>query len=249
MKILLLDLETTPIVSHTWGIWQQNVGINQIVSDPYVLCYAAKWLEDKEVFFRSTQHEAKKTMLQSIWELLDEADAVVHYNGTKFDIPWLNGEFAREGISPPSPYKEIDLLTTVKRRFRFPSNKLEYVVKALGVGKKIKTEGHDLWVGCMAGDKGSWKKMKEYNIQDVAILESLYLNIRPWIKGHANHGLYDTSESQVCPTCGSTDLHKRGTTATLSSIYQRYRCKGCGHWSRGTVILNKKLNKVVSISL
>ncbi len=52
---------------------------------------------------------------------------------------------------PPAPFKEIDLLTVAKGRFRFVSNKLDYVAQQLGLGKKTEHSGHELWVQCMAG--------------------------------------------------------------------------------------------------
>ncbi len=29
-KILVLDIETAPIVAHVWGLFDQNIGLNQI---------------------------------------------------------------------------------------------------------------------------------------------------------------------------------------------------------------------------
>ena len=170
MKILLLDIETSPNTAHVWGLWQQNVSINQLMESSYVLCYAAKWLNSDEMLFDSVQQSKPKAMLKGIHGLLNEADAVVHYNGTKFDIPTLNKEFLLHRYAPPSPYKQIDLLRVVRSQFRFPSNKLDYVAQRLGLGQKHAHEGHELWVKCMNGDKDAWKRMADYNIQDVILL-------------------------------------------------------------------------------
>ena len=203
MKILLLDIESSPNVALVWGLWQQNVGINQLMESSYVLCWAAKWLGEKEIFFDSTHKSKPAKMLKGIHELLDRADAVVHYNGTKFDIPTLNKEFLLHRLNPPSPYKQIDLLRTVRSSFRFPSNKLDYVAQRLGLGQKHAHEGHDLWVKCMNKDKEAWKRMEEYNIQDVLVLEDVYNRLLPWIKNHPNAGIVH-GLSHVCPSCSST---------------------------------------------
>ena len=231
MKILLLDIETSPNTAHVWGLWQQNVSINQLMESSYVLCYAAKWLGEDEVHFDSVHQSKPKAMLKGIHVLLDEADAVVHYNGTKFDIPTLNKEFLLHRYNPPSPYKQIDLLRVVRSNFRFPSNKLDYVSQRLGLGKKHAHEGHELWVKCMNGDKDAWKRMESYNIQDVVLLESLYSTLLPWIKSHPNHNLY--TDNTVCPTCSGTRLQKRGTAISITGTYQRYQCTDCGSWSQG----------------
>ena len=160
MRILLLDIESSPNTAHVWGLWQQNVSLNQLMESSYVLCYAAKWLGEKEMFFDSVHQSKPKKMLKGIHGLLNDADAVIHYNGSKFDIPTLNKEFLLHSFNPPSPYKQIDLLRTVRSNFRFPSNKLDYVAQRLGLGKKQEHEGHELWVKCMNGDKDAWKDRK-----------------------------------------------------------------------------------------
>lgn len=232
MKILLLDIETSPNVAHVWGIWQQNVGINQLMESSYVLCWAAKWLGEDEIIFDSVHVSKPKKMLQRIHDLISEADAVVHYNGTKFDMPTLNKEFLLHNMNPPAPYKQIDLLRQVRSQFRFPSNKLDYVAKRLDLGKKTSHEGHELWVKCMNKDKDAWFRMEEYNKQDVILLEKLYIRLLPWIKSHPNHNHQSTGH--VCPTCGGTHLQKRGVAVTATSTYQRFQCRGCGSWSQGT---------------
>lgn len=233
MKVLLLDIETAPNLVHVWGLWQQNVNISQIMDASYVLCWSAKWLGDEEIFFESVHKTKPKSMLKKIHKLLEEADAVVHYNGSRFDIPTLNKEFLLHGLHPPATYKQIDLLTTARNRFRFPSNKLDYIAKSLGVGEKHKHAGHELWVKCMAGDEGAWKEMEGYNKNDVALLEEVYYKFLPWIKNHPNTGLHSDSEECLCPNCGSADLQRRGFSYTVTQKYQRYQCKECHTWSRG----------------
>jgi len=182
LKILLLDIESSPNVAHVWGIWQQNVGINQLMESSYVLCWAAKWLGEDEIMFDSVHVSKPKKMLKRIHDLISESDAVIHYNGTKFDMPTLNKEFLLHEMNPPAPYKQIDLLRQVRSQFRFPSNKLDYVAQRLGLGSKTAHEGHELWVKCMNKDKDAWFRMEEYNKQDVILLEKLYHRLLPWIK-------------------------------------------------------------------
>lgn len=232
MKILLLDIETAPHIGYVWGLWQQNIGLSQLLESGYVLCWSAKWLGDDKVHFDSLQHSKPKTMLRRVHKLLDEADAIIHYNGTRFDIPTLNKEFLLHRMGPPSSSRQIDLYSTAKSRFRFASNKLDYIAQQLGVGKKHKHEGFELWVKCMNGDKEAWATMEAYNKQDVNLLEQVYYIFRPWIRNHPNIGLYGEWDSIVCPSCGSDSLTKRGFAYTTTGKYQRYCCDACGHWSR-----------------
>lgn len=244
MKILHIDIETAPNKVYTWGLWNQNIAINQIVEPGYTLCWAAKWHGKKEIMFNSIYESSEKEMLEEVHDLLGKADAVTHYNGRKFDIPTLNKEFILNDMPVPDPYHQIDLLHVAKKQFKFPSNKLDYISQALGLGSKTKHMGMDLWKECMAGNDKAWKIMKKYNKQDVILLEKLYDRLLPWIKTHPNHALYSDSNRPVCPNCGSEHVVKKGVETTLTMSYQRYRCGDCGTPLRGrTNILNKYKKK------
>jgi len=247
VKILLLDIETAPNTVYTWGLWDQNVGLNQIIDTGYVLCWCAKWYGNKEVFFDSVQKSTPKAMLKKIHDLLDEADAVVHFNGTSFDIPTLNREFLVHGFSPPAPYKQTDLIQVARKSFRFASNKLDFIAGHLKLGQKNKTD-FTLWIKCMKNEPEAWQQMEAYNREDVILLEKLYEKLKPWIYSHANHSVYGTGESLVCPNCGSKDHQRRGFHYTSAAKYQRHQCSNCRMWFRsGKTLAPKPVNRTQSI--
>lgn len=240
MKILFLDIETAPNKAYVWGLFDQNINIEWIEAAGYTLCYAAKWYGEDKVYWESVKgksHRSKaagKRMLKNLQALLDEADVVVTYNGKKFDIPTVNKEFVLSGFLPPAPYKELDLLPIIRSTFRFPSNKLDYVAQALGLGGKVKHRGPQLWLDCMANKQEAWKEMESYNKHDVVLLEKLYKHILPWIKTHPNWGVFTESDRPACVNCGGSDLQRRGVAVTTTAKYPRYQCKKCGTWNRGT---------------
>lgn len=208
------------------------MAINQILDSGYVLCWAAKWYGEDEVMFDSVNRSKPKSMLSRIYKLINESDAIVHYNGTKFDMPTLNKEFLMHDMLPPAPYKQIDLLQTARRQFRFPSNKLDYIAKQLGLGCKTHHKGHQLWIDCMAKQTEAWKVMEEYNKNDVVLLEKVYDKLKPWIKNHPNHNAYEGF--LCCPKCGSDNYQSRGHAVTSTLKYRRFQCKACGGWFRGS---------------
>ena len=237
MKILYLDLETSPNLAYVWGLFDQNVAINQLVSTTEVICFGAKWADGKRVIFKSVFHDGKEAMLAEMWKLLDEADVVVGWNSASFDTKHMAREFIQAGMLPPSPYKDLDLMRVVKGRFRFPSNKLDFFAQTMGVGKKVEHRGFQLWLDCMAGNKKAWAEMKEYQIQDVELLIPLHEKLRPWIKSGPNSAAHDGIEDG-CRNCSSTDLERRGFTVTTAGRYQRYQCRGCGSWQRGSKLVS-----------
>ncbi len=240
MKILILDIETAPNLVYAWGLFNQFIAINQIVEPTYVLSWAAKWAGEKRISYR--KHTAVD-FLERIWSMIDEADAVVHYNGKAFDMKHLNREFAEEGLSPPHMPAQIDLFTVVKKQFKFPSNKLEYVAQQLLGKGKVGTGGMGLWIACLNGESWAWRKMKEYNIGDVELTELLYFKLRGWITNHPNHGLFvKDAENPVCRNCGSDHVVKKGNQYHTTGVmaYARLKCRNCGANLRGRVAVKGK---------
>jgi hypothetical protein len=235
MTVLLLDIETAPNTAYVWGLFKQNVAISQIKETSYVMCWAAKWLDEEEVFFDSIFHSSMYEMLVAIHSLLDRADVVVHFNGKSFDIPTLNKEFLIHRLPPPAPYKQVDLLLVAKDKFRFVSRKLNHIARQLGIGQKHETS-FELWVGCMNKDPEAWSVMEEYNKQDVKLLEEVYNQFLPWITKGPNLGVY-ADGAPVCPNCGSVHVNARGFAYTTVGKYQRYQCKDCRSWFRDGVNL------------
>ncbi len=234
MRILILDLETRPNLAFCWALWDQNISLSQIVETGSVIAFAGKWHGEHKVHFHSDFHDGHDVMVQAAWNMMDEADVIVHYNGKAFDIKWMHREFLTAGLPPPSPHKDVDLLTVARSRFKFVSNKLDHVAQQLGLGSKVKHSGFDLWVKCMEGDPQAWAQMKRYNRGDVVLTERLYDRLLPWIKGHPHHGLYQQDAVDCCQNCGSTDLEKRGTAKTNVGRFQQYRCRGCQSYSKST---------------
>lgn len=247
MRILLLDIETAPNLAYVWQLWDQNIGPKQVVSGTYVLCWAAKWYGEDDIMFDSIHQSKEREMLKGIHNLLDEADVVVHFYGSAFDIPMLNSEFVKHGMKPPSPYKQVDLKKICSDRFRFPSNKLEYVVKTLKVGEKIDTD-FKLWTGCLKGDEKSWELMEKYNKNDTILLEGVYDKLMPWIKNHPNHGAFGDNK-EVCTNCGGNHLHRRGVAIAHLLKYPRFQCQDCGTWFRSNLAIpnKKKIKRFVSV--
>src|SRR5689334_1617862 len=101
MRILLLDIETAPNLAYVWRLWKENIGVDQITNSGYVLCWTAKWLGEKAVEFESIPASGAKRMMRRLHKLLEEADAVITYNGIDFDLPTVNEEFVQLGMKPP----------------------------------------------------------------------------------------------------------------------------------------------------
>lgn len=227
-----MDIENTPLLGYTFGLWETNV--LKTIEDWYMLCFSYKWLDEKKTHvlalpdFRGYEKNKKddKKLVEALWKLFDEADIIIAHNGQAFDIKKANVRFAYHKMKPPSAYQVIDTKLVAKKYFKFDSNKLTELGRFLGLGVKEETGGIDLWFDCMAGEKKAWAKMTSYNIQDVVLLEKIYLELRPWMTNHPNIALMD-GQCDCCPNCGGHRLIKKGFVYTRTNTYQGYKCLDC----------------------
>lgn len=234
MRVLLWDIETSPHVGYHWGLFDQNIGLNQLIETGRVIVVGYKWLGEGKAAKAVSEHvEGREAMLQKVWDLLNEADALVSWNGASFDTKTMAKDFFLAGMPPPSPAKEIDLMRAAKKRFRLASNKLQFVAEALGLEGKVSHEGFGLWRRCLEGDESAWRLMIRYCKKDVELLEPIYNAMRAWVPSLPSPALYDGGDDR-CAACGGTDLEKRGFAYTPLGKFQQYWCRteGCGRWSR-----------------
>jgi DNA polymerase elongation subunit (family B) len=244
MKILHIDIETSPFEVLTFSLRNKYIPIENMITDPRTICWAAKWDGDKKIIFDSEWHSGHKNMIKHAHELLEEADAIVHWNGTSFDHKWLNMQFLEYNLVKPE-VKNIDLMRVARSNFYSPSYKLDYFSKRLKIGQKIKHEGFRLWKDCLSpADTPERRKarriMEKYNRQDTLLLEDMYARLKPWMHNHPNWNLYIDDERPVCPTCGSDRMRKKGLRSTRVALYQRWICNNCKSQCQG-----QKINKPV----
>lgn len=248
-KILLFDLEMAPMKAYVWDRWEQNISLEQTISETFILCYSAKWLYSDTVFSDKLLPGEIKTgydykLVNALWYLLNEADIVIAYNGIKADIPWLYSRFLVYGMPPVKPFITIDPYRTVKQKFGFSSNKMDAVAGYLGLSRKLPTS-FSLWRRCMEGYMNAILEMQEYNIQDVKVLEEVYLKLRPWIKNHPN--IDNFIEDDVCPFCGKKHhtLIENKYYYTSVNKYPLYRCNECGGVFRGRKAIKNETKNLV----
>lgn len=228
-KILFLDCETRPVEAYVWRLFDQNVSTDQIIREGGIICFSAKYLGEKEVFFYSDWEDGHEEMLRQAHKLMSECDAICTFNGDRFDIPKLRGEFLKNKLPPCPPLTSIDVYKTIKK-LGYDSGKLAFVGPLLGVGTKVKHQGFSLWKDVLAGDKKAERIMEKYCRQDTVLLEKLYKRLAPYITNHPTLG---KTSGLNCPVCGSHNLQSRGYRRTKFFRVQRIQCQGCGSWSDG----------------
>lgn len=241
--MITLDIETQRSVVETWDLWPRYIPIDSVIVDKRILCFAAKWHDKEKVHFHAAwddnDEDAHAKMIHAAWDLLDEADIVIGWNSTRFDIQHLNAAFGRLGLGPPSPFRSLDLMQVAKKNFKAGemSLKLDWFSKMWLGDRKVNHGATDLWRDIRYGNReerrAAQKTMREYNKHDVRLTEQLFDKFKPWTG--VNFALYeDDGDGRArCTNCASESLHKRGFFYTTCFAYQRYRCNDCGSWVKG----------------
>jgi len=230
-RILFYDIETAPITSYVWGLFDQNIGLNQIVEDWFILSFAAKYQGETEFHYFDQRSEAPiqddKKLLISVHKLLSDADVLVGHNAVKFDFRKLNARFVKHGLAPLNHFIHIDTLKIARKHFAFTSNKLSYLAEYLKCDSK-KSEhkrfsGMDMWVECLKNNLEAFQEMESYCKMDVEVLEQVYNKLAPW-EPTINFQAFFLGT--ICP-CSHTKFYKDGFRYTRQGKFQVFRCHNC----------------------
>lgn len=228
-KILLYDIEWKPAKAYVWRAYDENVSPDQLIDPGGLLCFSARWYGTRETMFFSEWEDGHEAMVRGLYDLFCQADALITYNGDRYDNKKAMGEFLLARLPPPPTITSIDLLKTVKKMGYF-MNRLAFIGPYLKIGNKVKNEGFPLWTAVLDGDKRAQARMKKYCIQDTNLLSTLYNAIRPYITNHPHLG---KTSGLSCGACQSDKLQSRGYRRTKSFKIQRIQCQSCGSWSDG----------------
>jgi RNase H-like protein len=233
-KVLILDIETSPLLVYVWDLKDQYVGLNQIVKDWDIMAWSAKWLGEPANAIKYYDRRGKSTdyhILWPLWKLLNCADIIITQNGKAFDAKKINARFMLHGMPPPKPYKHLDTYLIAKNAAAFTSHSLEYLTEKFCTKyKKLshpKFPGLSLWKECLNDNIAAWNEMKLYNIHDVLSTEEFYNKIKAWAPQNAPK-LYNLDFlSRQCRICGvKGQIEFRGYEKTKRIVH----CKACGKW-------------------
>jgi len=271
-RIVTFDIENMANLLWSWQVYGGTRGWNAIdVEFPWhIFCFAAKWYKAKTQIFSINDYKGYKPfivrhedgsmtvnppdeydLMLEMRDILDEADIVVGWNSKRFDVKKVQSKMIALGISPPSPFKQVDVMQEKKKLSQSNSNKLDDTGEEWGTGRKLQHEGWPLWIGCAEGDLKAWSKMKRYCVQDVNLTEKNYLHLRPWMANHPNVNHY-SRDIKACSACGKAkSLIYVGWIPAGQRRRRQYRCLpelgGCGKFCLGRLIPQDPDNRLIIV--
>lgn len=232
-KRLFFDLETSYNIVKAWRIgYDINLDHTSIIQERAIICVAYKWDGDKDVKYLTWNKGCDGELVKKFAEILNSADEVIGHNSDRFDTKWLRTRCLYHGVALTPFIQSIDTLKEAKKLFLFNSNKLDYISKFLGAEGKIETGGLELWDDIiLRNNKKSLRKMVEYCMNDVAILQDVFNKLNPYLKNKVTKTIRLEGNGINCVECGSQNIvkHKLRISAAGRQT-QQYHCKTCGKY-------------------
>lgn len=237
-RILLYDIETSLLPVAVFSLTHNDyIHPDSILSERYIISASWQWEGEEKVHAVSVIDDPKRFdknphddlfVVKTLHNVMSEADVLVGHNSDQFDNKWVRTRILFHGLPPLPPITTLDTFKVGKKHFNFCSNKLDYIGKFLGLGKKAHTSP-GLWMRVLNGEKKAVREMVEYNKQDVVLLGKVFHKLRPYMDNRINRELFGGTG---CPRCGSSKIQSRGVHRAITKVYQRFCCNSCGGWFR-----------------
>lgn len=235
---LYFDIEVAPNLGMFWEAgYKKNIGYENIIKERAIICICYKWEDEKEVSHLTwDDNQSDKAMLDAFIKIANEATEMIGHNGDRFDLAWVRTRCLYHKIEMLPSYITIDTLKVARSKFKFNSNKLDYIAKFLGVGKKIKTD-FNLWKNILLNnDEVAMAKMVKYCKMDVIILEKVHKQLATHMYPTTHYGVIFGQDRESCPECGSDDVIKYGNRVTVTGLRKQvFKCITCTKFHRRTI--------------
>lgn len=218
-RILLWDIETD--------------GINA----DRIICIGYKFTTDKKVtLLKAVDYPGEgpwddSGLMKAFAEVFASCDWHATWYGARFDLPVVRARMIAAGLPPEPPKPHVDLWKTARYQFKTGGgNRLAKWQDFLGITDEKTPVRPSVWIKARYGHKPSLQYIYEHCIDDVWVLEGVFLKLRPWVSDEPARGLMVPTDRGSCISCGSTHLQARGWRVSRTRRYKQYQCQNCGKW-------------------
>jgi len=227
---LFWDIETAPCKAYVWRSgWKITIPVDNIFQESSIICICYKWEGSNKVESIEWDNGDDKELCKEFMEVAELADEMVAHNGNRFDMPAFKARCVYHGLEPNPIYKTVDTLTMARGKFRFNSNRLDYLGKHLLGEGKISTD-FSMWIDILEDNcEKAMAKMVKYCKKDVALLERVYHKLSPYSNENTHVGVLNGLDAWTCPKCGSEDVKRNGMYVTSMGVRKsEMKCNCCG---------------------
>ncbi len=213
-------------------IWQPghkiSVGHDNLIKERAIICVAWKWEGQARIRCLTWDaNQCDKKLLEEFVAVMHAADEIVTHNGDRFDTPWIRTRCLKHSIAMSPDFVSIDTLKAARSKFKFNSNRLDYIAQFLELGQK-KPTGFKLWKDiCLDRNEAALKKMVDYCKHDVRLLEQVWDRMNAYLPAKTNRA----DDIAGCPECGSHNTHVSQHRVMASGFKKtQFQCQDCGKY-------------------
>jgi len=233
MNRLFWDIETSLGLYWAWRCGRKvSLSYENIFVEPAIICICYKWEKCDTVYSMTWDCEEPlkwddSNMIRKFREVAKGADEIIAHNGNNFDLKWINTRCLMAGVGPMPIITPVDTLRMTRSKFRFQSNRLDYLSKRMGGDGKLHTD-FGLWVKTCLGDKKALREMVEYCKNDVVVVQDYHKWIQSFCNAESHAGAAMGRGRWTCPHDGSENVTKNGSRHTSMGIKKwKMQCKDC----------------------
>lgn len=176
LRIAVTDIETTDL----WAGMGRTLCANTLFFGPEE---SITRRADHFAAWRAGKRSDDRELVEAILRDLEKADIIFAYNGTGFDFPFLRTRALIHGLPPVEPRKIVDPVMIARRVFRFRSNRLDAVARAMECPFQKTEVDQGLWARAMLdGDSAAMDQIVEHCEIDVKVLAWVARRIAPYVR-------------------------------------------------------------------
>ena len=232
-KILFFDIETSYCQGWFWRPgYKLSIDYNQVLKESAIICLCYKYNNSSKIEYLTWKKGDDKDLCLKFASILKDVDVVCGHNSDKFDIPWFRTRLLFHGAKNIPIIQSIDTLKISRSKFKFNSNRLDYLGKFFGFGGKKDTGGIELWHKIIQNnDVSAMTKMVKYCKRDVLLLEKIYNKLEVFTAPKVHAGVLKGNNRCSCPGCGSNRTISDGNLITSLGIRKKkMNCKSCNRY-------------------
>jgi len=228
-RVLVYDIETTPVLAWIWRCGEQVVNHGQLhseVNTTKIICITYRWLHESKakalIFNLKTLDDSE--IVKQFDVLVKQADVIIGKNNNRFDNKHINFRRMIHGLPaiPDWTTMSDDLEVQMRRHFNMQSYSLDYFSKLMGQSGKIKMELQD-WIDIVQfKNKKKLKKMVTYGKKDADDTAELILKVWPYVTPKFNYATH--LDTACCITCGHSGITKDRIKTQSSGQVQTFWC-------------------------
>lgn len=239
LKVVHLDIETSPYLVWTYPLWDANIPTENIEVPMQVTSIGwmfedgkvkVKGWKDSYVDYWIQNKKRDYDLLKEVIPEINEADIIIGQNLNSYDIKKIQWRLCELKLPPLKNIITIDTLRQSRKAFSPPSHKLDYKSKVHGKGGKIKQTMED----CIAVAKGDKKKQTirmKYNAKDVTDERHMFWKeLDYYILPKALLNMlynYVKKEKPFCIKCAARHQKRFDVKSIRHKRENKYQCNQC----------------------